>query len=334
MSITKTSRVASLIVVLLIVGCQQQANRPSPSLFAPLETLLGLSPPVRLGVTEIHINPFVPPPWQPLQEQLKRILGRDVQVLQLKPFQICAKLSLGQLDFAMVSAGDYLEIGGQPTCRILAVPVNPDLSMQKHALIVTADNSGLQSLDQLKGRRFAFGPANDPLLHIAPVDALIQAGVNIDQLTKEILPPFGFHISSHEAAKAALYGGVQAAVVDEQEFTSWPEQVSGLFKTALPRGSFRVLAKTKPVPNGPFLAGSKTDPQMVERVRTFLLEESANQPELLKALGIGGFRQGSPELYEPFKEMMARVKPQLPKQRFILPPASPSQKATAEESRS
>jgi len=327
---TKSFGIVSLIAVLLLVGCQQQADRPSPSLFSPLETLLGLSPPVRLGVTEIHINPFAPPPWQPLQEQLKRILGRDVQVLQLKPFQICAKLRLGQLDFAMVDAGDYVEIAGEPTCRILAVPVNPDMSMRKHALIVTADKSGLESLDQLKRQRFAFGPANDPLLHIAPADALIRAGVNMDELTKEILPPFGFHISSYEAAKAVLYEGVQAGAVDEQEFTSWPEQVSGLFKTALPRGSFRVLAKTEPVPNGPFLAGSKTDPQMVERVRKFLVEESANQPELLKALGIGGFRQAGPELYEPFKEVMARVTPQLPKRGLLFPPVSPSQKTTDE----
>jgi ABC-type phosphate/phosphonate transport system substrate-binding protein len=329
-SCRRVSRIAgipaalALLVPALLAGCQHQQplDLESVNLFAPLEKLLQIQPPVRLGVTRIHINPLVTPPWQRLEQELKRILGRNVQVLQLKPFQIRAKMGLGQLDFALVSASDYLEIAARPVCQIIAVPVNPDMSLDKRGLIVTAQDSGIESLDQLKGKRFAFGPADDPVLFLAPADALIRAGVNLSDLTKELLPPFGFHISSFEAAKAVLYEGVQAGAVDQQEFTSWPETTAALFQTALPRQRFRILAKTEPVPNGPFLAGSKTDPKMVQRVRKYLLEEVKSHPDVLAGLGAGGFQAADASLYDAFGQMMARVRPQLPTGLFT--PAAPT----------
>jgi ABC-type phosphate/phosphonate transport system substrate-binding protein len=314
----------ALLLSALLAGCQheQPLDLESVNLFAPLETLLQIQPPVRLGVTRIHINPLVAPPWQRLEQELKRILGRNVQVLQLKPFQIRAKMGLGQLDFALVSASDYLEIATRPVCQIVAVPLNPDMSLYKRGLIVTAQDSGIQTLDQLQGKRFAFGPAEDPVLFIAPADALIRAGVNLPDLTKELLPPFGFHISSFEAAKAVLYEGVQAGVVDEQEFTSWPEATTALFQTGLPRQRFRVLCQTEPVPNGPFLAGSKTDPQMLARVRKYLLEEVKNHADVLTGLGAGGFQTADSSLYDAFGQTMARVRAQMPTGLFT--PAAPT----------
>jgi ABC-type phosphate/phosphonate transport system substrate-binding protein len=333
MSTLKNAAIPAAIVLALlpVAGCRQQAESPSLSLFAPLETLLGLTPPVRMGVTQIHINPLVAPPWQPLQTQLKRVLGRDVQVLQLKPFQIRAKLDMGQMDFALVSAMDYPEIAAHTDCRIVAAPLSRNMSPQKRGLIVVPRDSEVQALAQLKGKRFAFGPRNDPILHMAAADALIRAGVDIKDLTKEILPPYGFHLNSHEAAKAVLYEGVDAAIVIEEEYASWPEENTKLFETALPRKLFRVLAETEPVPNGPFIAGAKTEPKMLQQVQKFLLTKAADHADLCQALGIGGFVQAGPELYQTTKEMLERVKPQLPDHSLIPVGSTPSATGPAEQ---
>jgi ABC-type phosphate/phosphonate transport system substrate-binding protein len=272
-----------------------------------------MKPPVRLAVTRIHINPLVPAPWQPLQSGLRELLGQDVQVLQLRAFQVRSKFERGELELALVSAADYVQIAGDDVCDLLAVCRNPDGSDHGGGLIITADTSDVQSIDQLKGKRFAFGPRDDSILHIAAGQALIDAGVGLGDLAKELLPPYGFHINSFEAAKAALYEGAAAAAVTESVFDSWPESGGLLLQGKLGRDRFRILGKTPPVPNRAFLAGVKVDAKLVGRVRQYLLEQVHDQPDVLESLGVGGFEQGGPELYKPFAEMYENVQSQTPK---------------------
>jgi len=313
----------TLLTTVALCGCQQQqktGKATSGPLFASFEQLLGMNPPIRLAVTRVHINPLVPAPWQPLQRGLRELLGRDVQVLQLRAFQVRTKFERGELELALVSAADYVQIAQdnlENVCSLLAVCRNPDGSDHSGGLIITADSSDVQSLEQLQGKRFAFGPRNDPILHIAAGQALLDAGVDLRDLPKELLPPYGFHISSFEAAKAALYEGVAAAAVTQAEFESWPESGGLLLQGKLGRNSFRVLAKTPMVPNRAFLAGAKADPKLVERVREYLLEKVDAQPEVLEALGIGGFEQATPQLYKPFVQMHQRVQSQTPQTDLI-----------------
>jgi len=323
-----TARVPWLLAALTtaaLCGChqpQQAGEANSGPLFAPLEQLLGMKPPIRLAVTRVHINPLVPAPWQPLQTELRKLLGRDVQVLQLKAFQVRSKFERGELELALVSAADYVQIADDDVCSLLAVCHNPDGSDHSGGLIVTADTSDVQSLDQLKGKRFAFGPRNDPILHIAAGQALIDAGVELGGLAKELLPPYGFHVNSFEAAKAALYEGAAAAAVTESVFESWPESGGLLLQGKLGRDRFRILGKTPPVPNRAFLAGAKVDPKLVARVREYLLEQVQDQPKVLESLGVGSFEQAAPELYKPFAEMYEKVQSQTPKTGLILLGAS------------
>jgi len=318
-----TARVPWLLALLstaALIGChqpQQAGKTSSGPFFAPLEQLLGMKPPIRLAVTRVHINPLVQAPWQPLQTELAKLLGQDVQVLQLRAFQVRSKFERGELELALVSAADYVQIAGDDVCSLLAVCHNPDGSDHSGGFIVTADTSDIQSIDELKGKRFAFGPRNDPILHIAAGQALIDAGVELGDLAKELLPPYGFHTDSFEAAKAALYEGATAAVVTQAEFDSWPESGGLLLQGKLGRDRFRILAKTPPVPNRAFLAGAKADAKLAQRVREYLLEKAQSQPDVLKALGVGGFEQAAPQLYKPFAEMYEKVQSQTPKAGLI-----------------
>lgn len=319
-NIARVPWLPALLTTAALIGCQQpqQAGKTgSGPLFAPLEQLLGMKPPVRLAVTRVHINPLAPAPWQPLQTGLSELLGRDVQVLQLKAFQVRSKFERGELDLALVSAADYVQIAGDDVCSLLAVCHNPDGSDHSSGLIVTAASSDVQSLDQLKGKRFAFGPRDDPILHIAAGQALIDAGVELGDLAKELLPPYGFHTNSFEAAKAALYEGVAAAVVTESVFDSWPESGGLLLQGKLGRDRFRMLGKTPSVPNRAFLAGANVDAKLAERVREYLLEKVQSQPNVLESLGVGSFEQAGPELYKPFAEMYEKVQSQTPKTGLI-----------------
>ena len=302
---------AGSVLTLGLTGCQP-ADGKTLSLFVPLETVLYRPTPVRLGVAQTHINPFVAAPWLPLQERMSDALGRKVQVLQLKPFQIQAKFTRGELDFALVSATQYFRIARQPNCTVLATTSSPDGQTTSRGLIIVGADSAVQSLAELKGKRFAFGPIQDPILHIAAVDALMQAGVAPSDLTPELLPPFGFHVNAFEAAKSVLYEGVTAAVVDQRTFDGWQASGGNVLAGTLSRDRFRVVAKTDPVPNNVFLAGSKTEAGLIQRVQEFIVGPASGNAEILDAMGIGGFVAANETSYAAFRAVFDRIEPTVP----------------------
>ena len=302
---------AGSVLTVGLTGCQP-ADGKTLSVFVPLEKVLYRPTPVRLGVAQTHLNPFVPAPWLPLQKRMSDALGREVQVLQLKPFQIQAKFTRGELDFALVSATQYFRIARKPNCTVLATTSNPDGSTANYGLIIVGADATVQSLADLKGKRFAFGPIHHSILHIAAANALMQAGVAPSDLTPELLPPFGFHVNAFEAAKSVLYEGVTAAVVDQQTFDGWPASGGDVLRGTLSRDRFGVLAKTDPVPNDVFLAGSKTQPGLVQRVQDFLVGTASGNAEILETMGIGGFVAVDETAYAAFRAVFDRVEPTVP----------------------
>jgi len=286
------------------------------ALFKPMGDLLKLPPPVRVGITRDYLphlsllpdvstwdrllGPLEAAPWAPLQQAIGRELDRPVHFERSNPRSIRYHLGTGRMQFAMVSASDYAEISLRPVCQILAVPVNVKGTTEHCGLIVVRADSPIKDLAELKGKRFAFGPRNDPILHLAAMQTLAGAGITEKDIPREILPPFGHHFNSYENAKAVLFEGVPAGVVDELDFESWPAKTNLLTTLSVCQDGFRVLAKTEPVPEGPILASTQADPQMVDKVRELLLSKLSGDRAVLGKLHYKGFQPGDPALYVPY----------------------------------
>ena len=160
----------------------------------------------------------------------------------------------------------------------------------------------------IRGRRFAFGPRDDEVLHQGALAVLAEAGITPDDLAKEVVPIPGvlqFHISSLKAAKEVVYGvdigkiRTEAGVIEEEDYDSFPN-TGGRWLPLAPtysKNQFRVLARGKPVcvrtiPDGPVVASREADPELVEAVRDFLLSTRQQIAEQDVAdLGMKRFRR-------------------------------------------
>ncbi len=300
----------AMLPAMLASGC---ADSPlfSASTWDPLGLRWKLGPPkeaLRIGICCQYTGVFdvrnwgKKTPWDNLRRDLENHLGRPVEIETLKPFQIAFHLDeTGELDFGLVSAADYLEmIKEGPAGQVLAASVG----RVRQGVIVARAGSDITSLSDLKGKFFAFGPLGDPVLATATLAYLEANGVPASEL-KSILPgQHQHHISSREAAKEVAYlFGTDAGVIEADEFDAYPETGGRWFPPPLTfsKDQFRELGRTEPVKietigAGPFLAGKHTDPELVQRMREFLLAANKEHPAALTSLGFSAFRsfEGDP----------------------------------------
>ena len=162
-------------------GCQQAGNLLfSESFWNPFGLKLPFAAdeePIRIGVVSDGTGNFDVrawwdvtdrTPWTPLRASLARHAKRPVQVEQLKLFQLAIHLESGRLDFALLSDAQYDELENRDElCDLVA---RADGAVRTGLIVAEAD-SDIDSIEEISGIRFAFGPRGDPVLHYAAAAA-------------------------------------------------------------------------------------------------------------------------------------------------------------------
>lgn len=314
---------------LATVGCErprQQTGRPVDIpqglhvVFKPMTDLLGLPDPIVVAITrdfipnfslvpdlsslDRFIGPLEPAPWLPLRMAMGKGLNAPVRFVRSNYRSIRYHLGTGRMEFAWVSATEYAEITRRDVSKLVAIPVNTAGTQERSGLIIVKKDSKVQSLKDVKGKRFEFGPRKDAILHWAALEALKKEGLTEKDIVKQALPPFGHHINSYEVAKAVLLEGAEAGVVDELEFRSWPEKKTLLTPLSVCQDQFRVIAETDPVPEGPIIASKKIDPALFSKMQDLLIHKLKGDKSVLGKLHYQAFVEPDPTLYQPLIEKL------------------------------
>ncbi len=239
------------------------------------------------------------PPWDALGRAMTRRLGRPVYFEQLKLFQIANHLGTGRCHFALVSGDAYRSLRAQ------GVPVTVLLeprTLRRQGLIVASAESDIHSIEDLAGRRFAFGPRKDPVLFYNTLEVLDRAGIAPSDLQQELVIT-GFdgslqnHASSRDAAREIVYGlGTDAGVIESNEYAAFPEsggQGVPLLYT-FSKDQFRGLGKTDVIeaitlPDCKLLMGEGVAPDLAKPVRSLLIAAHIRTPGAIHDLGFARF---------------------------------------------
>jgi phosphonate transport system substrate-binding protein len=160
------------------------------------------------GATQVSIEDKAP-----LKAYLSRAVGRPVNLVIPTNYNTAVEaLGNGSLDFAYLGGLTYIKAHA----RYGVVPlVQRSSDLQFHSYFITAANSPIHSLSDLKGKTFAFGDINSTSGHLMPYLEMRQAGVNPDTDLK------CRYTNSHPAtAKAVESGAVDAGALDETVYNS------------------------------------------------------------------------------------------------------------------
>lgn len=290
MRIRRSSTVKSLAlpaIALMLSGC----HRGGGSFL--LNVLSGTKPLSLALVTErpLQLNPFGR--YERLRQELENHVNQPVRIELCVPFQLDFHLNNGFCQFAFVSPVVYAGLADRERFPVLAVATDVRGRTARPAFLVVRADSAVQSVQELRGARVAFGPADDGRTHAAALEMLGRHGVSRDDLKKELLPIPGLwlkHLSDGEAVADSVWNGSSdAGFIDQADWERMFE--SGDKTDALSSGDFRILARTRAVPDVLLIASPKADPAMVESVRAFMLAVGKLHAAALEPLGQSGYQR-------------------------------------------
>ena len=145
-----------------------------------------------------------------------------------------------QADIAWFGASTYGEANKKCGVDLLAVDVKKGDSSYYSGIFVRK-NAGMNTINDLKGKRMAFGSTSSTSSFNFPVAMMIAGGISpVNDLNKVIIA------GSHSASLAALSAGkVDAAAASYNSFGK------AVKKGAIDPTKFKPLAKSQPIPNPP-----------------------------------------------------------------------------------
>jgi phosphonate transport system substrate-binding protein len=229
----------------------------------------------------------------PLENQLNRKV--DIHLTIFKDYESgIDALAHGEVDFVRFGPSSYIlaEIKN-PNIRLLAMELRKGLKSFNGVIIAKID-SGIHSVNDLKGKNFAFGDKYSTIGRYLAQSILVDNDVNENDLAS-----FEF-LGRHDlVAKAVITGTHDAGALKASTFKKLcdPEEIA-IIKT------FANVTK-------PWVARGELPEDIRSAITASLLQ--LENSEIIGELGCSGFIEASPKDYENVRQSMKNAKLFYPK---------------------
>ncbi|MEO5332628.1 MAG: phosphate/phosphite/phosphonate ABC transporter substrate-binding protein [Magnetococcus sp. YQC-5] len=206
---------------------------------------------IRLGVIPLLNSLELTEKFGPMLGYLEKRLGQPVKLKVPANFRLLIDaLGENQLEIVYLGPVPYLHLVEQYGLKPILAMEELKGKKDYHGVIFVRQESPIQGLGDLAGKRFAFGDPESTMNHTLPKLMLAHAGVGLKDLAKH-----AFVGNNQNVVLSVLMGQFDAAGVKEDVYAQYESR------------GLRVIAKSLPVPNLMFVAGSHMPKEWVERVR-------------------------------------------------------------------
>ncbi len=208
----------------------------------------------------------------------------------------------GDLDFTHTNSLLYVILKARQGARLVAADRRGAFGVRTRGAIIARAGSGIETVADLAGKRFVFGPQWAPFGFLAPYALLLEGGVDPETDLGYYAIPHGSW--KHEKAiYAVLYGAFDAGAAPLIDL----EEMAADGKIAA--DDFVVLARSDPAPYCTVAAAPGVPASWVERVRDALLaagpdttaEVDGERLAVLKRALLTGFDAVSDADYDPVR---------------------------------
>lgn len=221
----------------------------------------------------------------PLRDYLAKTLGRPVKLAVPDRYaETVSHLEDGSYDFALLGALSYVRSHAKQGVVPL---VQRSSDRQFHSVFIANEASGIQSLRDLKGKRFAFGDVSSTSGHLIPYMELKEAGINADTDLKALFS------GAHPVTAAMVENGaVDAGAMDESVYNS-------LISSGKISRKVSVFYTSKPFVDYVFVSRKAVSETEREKFAKALLDLKEGQDDgVLKALRAKKFVPANDQEYE------------------------------------
>ncbi|MCY7387123.1 MAG: phosphate/phosphite/phosphonate ABC transporter substrate-binding protein [Burkholderiales bacterium] len=233
--------------------------------------------------------------YKPLADYLAKKLGQPVRLRTVDTWEGLAKsLAAGETDLSLMGPWGYVLANHQAGAEVIST-ILYDGKPEYFAIMVTGPKSGINSIDDMKGKTFAFGDKGSTSGYLIPSYEFFKRGIDPEKYFSKVIN------TRHQAIETQITRGELDAGADyNRNRDAMIEQ--GLIKAA----DSRIIWTSAPLPNDAFAISAEIakDKVLVAKLTRALEEigaELKTQPNLLPN-HYTGFVTKNNKYYAPIKD--------------------------------
>ena len=164
--------------------------------------------PLRVGLIPNENPEEVEAQYQPLEDYLKKELGREVELSVPTTYNAVVEAMVsGELDLAYFGGLTYVQARQRADVHPLFTEVNPRTGTTKYrSVIIVPADSNVKNVEDLRGKDFAFGSVSSTSGSLYPSIMLNQAGLDYRTDLGEVV-----YTGGHDTTAQAVANGRVAA---------------------------------------------------------------------------------------------------------------------------
>ncbi len=238
---------------------------------------------------------------QPLVDILRKELGMEIEPFVATDYTgIVEALRVHKLDVAFLAPASYVLAKNEADIKVILKSERKGIPFYYAAIITRAD-SGIQNLDDLRGKSFAFGDTLSTTGHVFPRKMLKERGIDPTRDLKQILYSGGHDATVLAVLNGKVDAGATYANSPDSTDTAWmrylkdPEDVKRI----------RAIAFSEPIPADNLVVSGALDPKIVKKLEEVFVELSrdAKGKEMLRDLyQIDGFVPATDQDYDSVRK--------------------------------
>jgi phosphate/phosphite/phosphonate ABC transporter binding protein len=294
-----------LFLLLLAVPAGTVSGQdPVPDMKQNAANPAAYSPPL----TELHfgVTPYLPEEiliseYEPLMEYLSSHLGIPVRLVVAGDYDdLVKRLERSEVDLAALTPLSYVRAKREdPSLNLLLSEIIRGTTTYTAYIIVHRD-SGIDRLEDLRGKRFVFVDLNSASGYLFPYAFFLKNGIAPETFFKDTLFS-GNHV---EAIRLITEKQADAAAISSNSLTTARD-------AGIRTRSLRIFKKTGRIPHDTICARAGLDPELTRQVRQLLLDLDTRTEQgrriFGEAIGINGWVQGRDKDYAPVREVLDMV---------------------------
>lgn len=270
----------------------------SGSSVIPLSPAIAGSGELRIGLTAVVVREYARF-FRDFRRYLGLRTGRAVTFVQRRTYaDIMDLLSRRELEAAWICGYPYIQKRDPEYLSLLVAPIYRGAPLYR-SYVITPSDSAARSIDDLRGKVFAYSDPDSNSGYLVPRATVADAGYDPESFFR-----FTFFTYNHAETVAA----VADRVADGGAVDSYVYDLVTKYETQLARRT-RVLASSRTYGFPPIVVHNSLEPDVVERLRATLVGMSDDREgkELLGQLDLDGFKVVKPSLYDSIRDLATRL---------------------------
>ena len=206
--------------------------------------------------------------YLPFLHYLEEATGYTIELrFTPKDGQIVDDLGMGVVQFAIIGTGSYLQAHAKYGVIPLVRGLNAQGKAEYRSVIIVAPDSSIQTVEDLRGKSFAFGSITSTQGHLIPRIILRQHGLTLDDLVA-----YEYTGSHHDCANAVTAGRFDAGGIQD----TMGEELAAA-------GLLRIIYTSQYYPSSGIAANRDVPSDVLAKVQQALLDfdpQGYHAPEL------------------------------------------------------